>query len=80
MTLAVSKTFKLFFHTLNIGAAKTAFGETEIINRIQQIGFAASIFPINANNIFVETELLKTVIAEMRECKLSACKHGGKIK
>jgi len=52
---------------LYIGAAKAAFCKAQVINRIQQIRFAASVPPEDANDILREIETLKTVIAKMRK-------------
>ena len=62
-----AKTGAPILHTLHVGAAKAAFREAEVIKRIQQIRFAASVPPEDANDICSEIEAMKTVIAKMRE-------------
>jgi hypothetical protein len=52
---------------LIVAAAKTAFGKTQIINGIEQIGFTASVFTKNAGYVLFEIELLKPVIAKLSE-------------
>ena len=44
---------------------KIAFGKTEIMDRIQQIGFAYPVTAADAHNTFVKTELLVEIIFEL---------------
>ena len=52
-------------NTLHIGAAKAAFRETQIIDRIQQIGFATPVVAINTDDILVESKLMKAIAAKL---------------
>jgi hypothetical protein len=46
---------------------KIAFGETQIMNGIQQIGFAHTISAANANNALGKNKLLVEVVFELEQ-------------
>ena len=61
---------KTFMSTINIQLVcpgKIAFGETEVMNGIQQIGFANSVAAANANNAFGKNKLLMKIVFELED-------------
>lgn len=48
-------------------AGKITFGETEIMNSIQQVGFAHAIAAANAHQRLVETKLLMKVVLKLKQ-------------
>ena len=47
-------------------SCKIAFGKTEIVNSIQQIGFAYAIQAAYTNNVFGKPKLLMIIIFELK--------------
>jgi hypothetical protein len=52
---------------LLIGAGKIAFGETQIIQGIQQVGFADPIIPANADDPFLKGKGCPGIVLELEE-------------
>jgi hypothetical protein len=50
-----------------IAAAKIAFGKTEVVYGIQQIGFAGSVAAADANDALVKPVVLEIVILELKK-------------
>ena len=46
-------------------AGKIAFGETEIMNGVEEVGFTYTIASANAHNIFGKTKLLVIIIFKL---------------
>jgi hypothetical protein len=46
---------------------KIAFGKTEVMNGIQQIGFANAVAAANAHNAFGKVKLLMEIILELKQ-------------
>src|SRR5688572_12681077 len=69
---------------------KVAFGKTQIMNSVQQIGFAYTVAAADANNIFCKMKFLLEVILKLKnlyrfnkkiqEKALRAKIQGGRIK
>ena len=54
-------------HIHRILPGKIAFGKTEIMDCIQQIGFAYAVAATNANNAFGKNKLLVKVVLELEQ-------------
>jgi hypothetical protein len=54
-------------HIIPIKPGEVAFGETEVMDRIQQIGFAYSIFTAYTNNSFRKGKRPVTIVLELKE-------------
>lgn len=54
-------------HVLAIAAGKIAFGETTIINSVEQVGFAHAILSANAYDPFSKWKVAGLVVLELGE-------------
>lgn len=69
-------------HHQRILPGKIAFGKTEVMNGVEQIGFAHAIAAANAYNGFGKTYLLVKVVFELKkrygvQLKIQGCKDVG---
>lgn len=48
-------------------AGEVAFGKTEVMNGVEQIGFANAVFAANAYNPFCELKFLVKIIFELEQ-------------
>ena len=57
-----------------VGAGKIAFGKAEIMDGVEQIGFAYAVTAANAHDAFCKMELLVKIVLELKN------RYGIKIK
>ena len=66
-------------HTVHIGPGEITFGEAEIVNGIQQAGFAGAVVAADANNIFFKFKRTVAVVFELSKGYGAKTEHGSKI-
>ena len=62
-----SKTFVAMMNIHLILSREIAFGKTQVVNGVQQVGFAYSIASADTNNALSKVELLLEIIFKLEE-------------